>query len=210
MTAGLLWCWIIWQFSLVKHQFVAGELLAPSELFMPCNKILTTMNSGLFFFVNWVSGNEIYEAFNSCNSVEPPLYFMTPLRASTIFLLFYMHTLLSAKQFYSVYSFFFCPVTEWTGGLYVSPTIAGSRPGALIAGAWAAMMSLGLEGYNPHIIYFYMLLLVKIENHVRSLWLICDFLVNRLSGKHQEDYGSIKENREGVSMVMTPENCFAA
>ncbi|KAG6425513.1 hypothetical protein SASPL_115954 [Salvia splendens] len=38
-------------------------------------------------------------------------------------------------------------VTEWTGGLYVSPTIAGSRPGALIAGAWAAMMSLGLEGY---------------------------------------------------------------
>ncbi|KAL6626541.1 hypothetical protein ACP70R_030267 [Stipagrostis hirtigluma subsp. patula] len=38
-------------------------------------------------------------------------------------------------------------VTEWTGGLYVSPTIAGSRPGGLIAGAWAAMMSLGLNGY---------------------------------------------------------------
>ncbi|GJN37773.1 hypothetical protein PR202_gb26761 [Eleusine coracana subsp. coracana] len=39
-----------------------------------------------------------------------------------------------------------CSVTEWTGGLYVSPTIAGSRPGGLIAGAWAAMMSLGLNG----------------------------------------------------------------
>ncbi|TXG56029.1 hypothetical protein EZV62_017342 [Acer yangbiense] len=38
-------------------------------------------------------------------------------------------------------------VTEWSGGLYVSPTIAGSRPGGLIAGAWAAMMSLGQEGY---------------------------------------------------------------
>ncbi|MQM15165.1 hypothetical protein Taro_048105 [Colocasia esculenta] len=38
-------------------------------------------------------------------------------------------------------------VTEWSGGLYVSPTVAGSRPGGLIAGAWAAMMSLGLEGY---------------------------------------------------------------
>ncbi|KAL2329656.1 hypothetical protein Fmac_017237 [Flemingia macrophylla] len=38
-------------------------------------------------------------------------------------------------------------VTEWSGGLYVSPTIAGSRPGSLIAGAWAAMMSLGKEGY---------------------------------------------------------------
>ncbi|XP_071926594.1 sphingosine-1-phosphate lyase isoform X2 [Coffea arabica] len=41
----------------------------------------------------------------------------------------------------------FVAVTEWSGGLYVSPTIAGSRPGGLIAGAWAAMMSLGVEGY---------------------------------------------------------------
>lgn len=41
----------------------------------------------------------------------------------------------------------FVAVTEWSGGLYVSPTIAGSRPGGLIAGAWAAMMSLGEEGY---------------------------------------------------------------
>lgn len=41
----------------------------------------------------------------------------------------------------------FVAVTEWSGGLYVSPTIAGSRPGGLIAGAWAAMMSLGLKGY---------------------------------------------------------------
>ncbi|KAL6529354.1 Dihydrosphingosine phosphate lyase [Orobanche gracilis] len=38
-------------------------------------------------------------------------------------------------------------ITEWSGGLYISPSIAGSRPGGLIAGAWAAMMSLGLEGY---------------------------------------------------------------
>ncbi|XP_062156586.1 sphingosine-1-phosphate lyase isoform X2 [Alnus glutinosa] len=41
----------------------------------------------------------------------------------------------------------FVAVTEWSGGLYVSPTIAGSRPGSLIAGAWAAMLSLGEEGY---------------------------------------------------------------
>ncbi|KAF6148430.1 hypothetical protein GIB67_038785 [Kingdonia uniflora] len=41
----------------------------------------------------------------------------------------------------------FVAVTEWSGGLYVSPSIAGSRPGGLIAGAWAAMMSLGQEGY---------------------------------------------------------------
>ncbi|CAL1413586.1 unnamed protein product [Linum trigynum] len=41
----------------------------------------------------------------------------------------------------------FVAVTEWSGGLYVSPTVAGSRPGSLIAGAWAAMISLGLQGY---------------------------------------------------------------
>ncbi|KAF8079968.1 hypothetical protein N665_0988s0013 [Sinapis alba] len=41
----------------------------------------------------------------------------------------------------------FVAVTEWSGGLYVSPTIAGSRPGSLAAGAWAAMMSLDEEGY---------------------------------------------------------------
>ncbi|KAK9047949.1 hypothetical protein SSX86_033089 [Deinandra increscens subsp. villosa] len=41
-------------------------------------------------------------------------------------------------------------VTEWSGGLYVSPTIAGSRPGSLVAGAWAAMLSLGQEGYLKH------------------------------------------------------------
>lgn len=42
--------------------------------------------------------------------------------------------------------FLHASVTEWSGGLYVSPTIAGSRPGGLIAGAWAAMMSIGLKG----------------------------------------------------------------
>jgi len=37
-------------------------------------------------------------------------------------------------------------VTEWSGGLYVSPSMAGSRAGALIAAAWASMMSLGENG----------------------------------------------------------------
>lgn len=39
---------------------------------------------------------------------------------------------------------------EWPGGLYVTPGFAGSRPGALIAMAWATMMSLGHEGYVTH------------------------------------------------------------
>lgn len=37
--------------------------------------------------------------------------------------------------------------TDWPGGLYFSPTFAGSRPGALSAACWAAMVSLGEEGY---------------------------------------------------------------
>uniref|UniRef100_A0AAV1SZE1 sphinganine-1-phosphate aldolase n=1 Tax=Peronospora matthiolae TaxID=2874970 RepID=A0AAV1SZE1_9STRA len=36
---------------------------------------------------------------------------------------------------------------DWTGGLYATPTLAGSRSGALSATAWAAMLRLGHEGY---------------------------------------------------------------
>jgi len=36
---------------------------------------------------------------------------------------------------------------EWSGGVYASPGLAGSRPGALIAGTWAAMHYMGEEGY---------------------------------------------------------------
>jgi len=37
--------------------------------------------------------------------------------------------------------------TEWPGGLYFSPTFSGSRPGALSAACWAAMVSMGEQGY---------------------------------------------------------------
>jgi sphinganine-1-phosphate aldolase len=36
---------------------------------------------------------------------------------------------------------------DWTGGLYVTPTFSGSRPGGLSAACWAAMLSLGRQGY---------------------------------------------------------------
>jgi glutamate/tyrosine decarboxylase-like PLP-dependent enzyme len=36
---------------------------------------------------------------------------------------------------------------DWPGGLYFSPTLAGSRPGALVATTWAAMVSMGERGY---------------------------------------------------------------
>jgi sphinganine-1-phosphate aldolase len=37
--------------------------------------------------------------------------------------------------------------TDWPGGLYFSPTLAGSRPGALSAACWAALVHIGQSGY---------------------------------------------------------------
>jgi len=43
------------------------------------------------------------------------------------------------------YQYYICP--DWSGGVYASPGLAGSRPGALIAGAWASLMRIGEDGY---------------------------------------------------------------
>eukprot|EP00238_Polyblepharides_amylifera_P003119 CAMPEP_0196590472 /NCGR_PEP_ID=MMETSP1081-20130531/66741_1 /TAXON_ID=36882 /ORGANISM="Pyramimonas amylifera, Strain CCMP720" /LENGTH=481 /DNA_ID=CAMNT_0041913589 /DNA_START=423 /DNA_END=1868 /DNA_ORIENTATION=+ len=43
--------------------------------------------------------------------------------------------------------FQFTSITDWTGGLYVSPSHPGSRSGSLVAQTWAAMVHLGEEGY---------------------------------------------------------------
>ena len=41
----------------------------------------------------------------------------------------------------------FYTTTDWPGGLYLSPTFAGSRAGGLSATAWATMLALGEQGY---------------------------------------------------------------
>jgi glutamate/tyrosine decarboxylase-like PLP-dependent enzyme len=51
----------------------------------------------------------------------------------------YRNRALRQRQYFSV--------TDWAGGLYASPTIAGSRSGGISAATWAAMVSLGEEGY---------------------------------------------------------------
>ncbi|CAJ8902073.1 sphingosine-1-phosphate lyase [Burkholderia pseudomallei] len=38
-------------------------------------------------------------------------------------------------------------MTDWVGGVYGSPGLTGSRSGGLIAATWAALRSLGREGY---------------------------------------------------------------
>lgn len=44
------------------------------------------------------------------------------------------------------YQYHICP--DWMGGIYASPTFAGSRPGSLVAGCWTAMMMMGMKGYE--------------------------------------------------------------
>lgn len=54
-------------------------------------------------------------------------------------------TLLYRSSDLRKYQYFISP--DWSGGVYASPSMAGSRPGALIAGCWASMMSVGEAGY---------------------------------------------------------------
>lgn len=40
--------------------------------------------------------------------------------------------------------------TDWSGGIYASPTMPGTRSGGTIAAAWAALHAMGEEGYLRH------------------------------------------------------------
>jgi sphinganine-1-phosphate aldolase len=51
----------------------------------------------------------------------------------------YRGTALRSHQYFTA--------TDWPGGIYFSPTFSGSRPGALIATAWASLVSMGEQGY---------------------------------------------------------------
>ncbi|XP_069877012.1 sphingosine-1-phosphate lyase 1 isoform X2 [Dipodomys merriami] len=53
--------------------------------------------------------------------------------------------LLYSDKKYRSYQFFVD--TDWQGGIYASPTIAGSRPGGIVAACWAALMYFGENGY---------------------------------------------------------------
>lgn len=46
---------------------------------------------------------------------------------------------------YRHHQYFVAP--DWQGGIYASPSIAGSRPGGIIAACWATMMHMGENGY---------------------------------------------------------------
>jgi sphinganine-1-phosphate aldolase len=46
---------------------------------------------------------------------------------------------------YRQYQYF--TYTEWSGGIYCSPSATGSRPGGLIAAAWAGLVTMGADGF---------------------------------------------------------------
>jgi glutamate/tyrosine decarboxylase-like PLP-dependent enzyme len=69
-------------------------------------------------------------------SVDPHKYGYTPKGLSVVL---YRGRSLRRYQYFTY--------TDWPGGLYASPTLPGSRPGALSAAGWAAMVALGESGY---------------------------------------------------------------
>lgn len=76
--------------------------------------------------------------------------------------------------------------SEWVGGLYGSPTLAGSRPGALTVGAWTTMIFLGQEGYVKNIrsiLETSQILRHAIENEIPELDLIGDPLLSVVAFK---------------------------
>merc|ERR1712150_383213 len=54
--------------------------------------------------------------------------------------------LLFKNEDYRHYCFF--SVCDWSGGIYATPSIPGSRAGCISACTWAVMLSLGREGYE--------------------------------------------------------------
>ncbi|OYT71410.1 MAG: aspartate aminotransferase family protein [Armatimonadetes bacterium CP1_7O] len=69
-------------------------------------------------------------------SVDPHKYGYTPKGLSVVL---YRGRRLRRYQYFTA--------TDWQGGLYASPTLPGSRPGALSVAGWAAMVSIGRQGY---------------------------------------------------------------
>jgi sphinganine-1-phosphate aldolase len=69
-------------------------------------------------------------------SCDTHKYGYTPKGSSVVL---YKDTTYRQNQFFSC--------TDWPGGIYVSPTIAGSRPGVSMAMTWSTMLYIGRNGY---------------------------------------------------------------
>ncbi len=64
--------------------------------------------------------------------------------------------------------FQYTSVMDWTGGLYISPSQAGSRSGGLISQTWAALVHMGIEGYTNLAREIYAVA-VMLRTHINSI-----------------------------------------
>jgi len=69
-------------------------------------------------------------------SCDPHKYGFAPKGTSVIM---YKSKELRAYQYHTM--------TDWPGGVYASPSVAGSRAGGVVAGCWASMVRMGRDGY---------------------------------------------------------------
>ncbi len=72
----------------------------------------------------------------------------------------YKNSTLRKFQFYTY--------TKWTGGIYASPTMTGTRPGGAIAAAYAALKFIGNDGYLK-LAKSCMETTLKIQNEIRQI-----------------------------------------
>ena len=70
-------------------------------------------------------------------SIDPHKYGCTPKGISV---LLYRDKIMRQRQYF-IYP-------NWTGGMYATPTIPGSRTGCIIAAAWATLVNIGFEEYK--------------------------------------------------------------
>lgn len=96
--------------------------------------------------------------------------------------------LLYSDKKYRKYQFFIS--TDWPGGIYASPSIAGSRPGGIIAACWATMMHFGENGYveaTKQIIKTARFLRSELEN-IKGIFVLGDPQLSVISlGSHDFD-----------------------
>nr|AEX09416.1 sphingolipid long-chain base phosphate lyase [Wickerhamomyces ciferrii] len=78
---------------------------------------------------------------------------------------------------------------DWVGGIYGSPTLAGSRPGAIIVGCWATLIKIGDEGYKKSckdIVGAARKLKLRIQKEIPELEIIGDPLTSVISFKSEK------------------------
>lgn len=131
-------------FGRVPHRFHGQGRLPPGSLWLQVKRRhqhFCRHPQGKEWLIQVKSASR---AWFCCVSLFQPLYLLllvlqygyAPKGSSVI---------LYSEKKYRHYQYFVAP--DWQGGIYASPSVAGSRPGGIIAACWATMMHMGENGY---------------------------------------------------------------